>query len=154
MSRVVGLEPRISAWSFVAAAMAEDLLARAENPNCKVEFQAGVYQDAVRFFQIILEAVGSNVPTDPARSVHLYTHATTALKAAGISADNERGERHELLRQYAAVVDQLKVGQRVVERTNPQLLRDMARFFQFIAAQGDREEHEWFYFGFGEDDDD
>jgi len=91
----------------MASVMADSLASMAKRRKVKaLDVPQGVYNDAVRFFNLVTEAAGKAVPKNPPASVNAYAIAANLVSrcADGTHSRTEIGQR---LNQYSTLVKRL-----------------------------------------------
>ena len=130
-----------SYWSYAAAKMAEYLDRVYEQGRTQpLDLLPAVYAQAKGFFALVLEAVGSKLPTNPCASFTAYGLAVQATSHMITQSWMTRTDADRSLVDYAALLDHLATQTEFSseERIIAKELRDL---FRNIARRGEEEDY-------------
>ena len=127
-----------SYWSYMATVMAECLekiiqVKRIESGD----LPKGVYNDAHRFFSLVLQAAGNTLPENPPASINAYVIAADAVRSFQ-SAPQTRQELEKCLEHYLRFTD----GMQQLHDLNKEEVKTaegLRKFFLWLQQQGEAE---------------
>jgi hypothetical protein len=98
----------------------------------------GVQNDAQRFFNLVLQAAGDNLPDNPPASVNAYVIAADAVKESSHSVLKTRQEFQHYLQRLSDFVGNLQLPRDLTEE-ELETAQDLRKFFLQLHRRGEAE---------------
>lgn len=131
-----------SYWSYMAAVMADHLAkvlrAKRTDPDA---IPRGVYADAQKFFTLVLDAIGDQIPSNPPASMNAYKIAADAIKESVPSGSITREQLASRFNKFASVLNRLREpGQLNKEEIGIAIA--LKEFFERLHFEGEEEAYQ------------
>jgi hypothetical protein len=132
-----------SYWAYMAAVMGECLeIISAKREVGAVHLPKGVYQDARRFFSLVMQSVQDNVDGNPPPgSMNAYAIAAYAVKESSAQPPSKLEELDDRLKEYSDLLTVLEHPKTLTE-AEAEIAKSLSRFFRRLAELGESEIYE------------
>jgi hypothetical protein len=131
-----------SYWAYMATVMADCLEEISRSKEIRPEkVPRGVYQDAKKFFQLVMESVGKDLPTNPPASLNAYVIAAYAVKDSSQEELKTLDALGDRLRAYNELLDSLDEV-RELDGQEVQTAKNLQLFFRELAEAGEAQIYE------------
>jgi hypothetical protein len=128
-----------SHWAYMATVMAECLEEIAKTHRVPENaVPAGVYQDALEFAQLAVQATGTSVPDNPPASLNAYVIASDVLRGSSQESSQTSGDINEQLKRYEAFLRTLN-SPRELNEDDIGIADPLRRFFVRLKEEGESE---------------
>jgi hypothetical protein len=128
-----------SHWAYMATVMAEclDEIAKTNrvSPNL---VPAGVYQDALEFAQLAVQATRTSVPDNPPASLNAYVIASDVLRQSSQELSQTSEAINKQLKQYEEFLQSLKEPRELTD-DDAKVVEPLKTFFVRLKEAGESE---------------
>lgn len=131
-----------SYWAYMATVMAACLEEISDSKRIQVkQVPLGVYRDAKKFFQLVMQSVGKDLPENPPASLNAYVIAAYAVKESSEDEPKSLQALGEVLEGYSTLLDRLDKAGNLNEQ-DAKTAKDLEQFFRELAQAGEAEIYE------------
>ena len=128
-----------SHWAYMATVMAECLEEIAKIHRVPENaIPAGVYQDALDFAQLAVQATGTSIPDNPPASLNAYVIASDVLRWSSQESSQTSEEINKQLKLYETFLRSLEKP-RELNDDEIRLVDSLGRFFVRLKEEGESE---------------
>jgi hypothetical protein len=131
-----------SYWAYMATVMADCLEEISRSKRIRHnQVPLGVYRDAKKFFQLVMQSVRKDPPDNPPASLNAYVIAAYAVKGSSdedLTTLKDLGDR---LKGYSKLLDRLNQAGSLNQQ-DAQTAKDLKQFFRELAQVGEAEIYE------------
>ena len=131
-----------SYWAYMATVMANCLEEISRSKEVRPEdVPQGVYRDAKKFFQLVMESVEKNLPENPPASLNAYVIAAYAVKDSSQDELRTLDDLGHRLKAYSQLLDRLGKAHKL-DGQDVQTAKNLQRFFRELAEAGETQIYE------------
>lgn len=128
-----------SHWAYMATVMAECLEEITKTNRIPTNLvPAGVYQDALAFSQLAVQAAGASVPDNPPASFNAYVIASEVLRRSSQELPQTREDINYRLERYETFLRTLDAPRELTD-AEKELVASLIRFFARLKEEGEAE---------------
>lgn len=129
-------------WSYMATVMTDCLREISQTRTIHTgDVPRGVYRDAKKFFNLVMQSVGNDLPDNPPASLNAYSIAAYAVKDSSEVQPSNLEELGERLEAYAKLLNRLETPGNLDEH-EVATAEDLRLFFRELAQAGEAQVYE------------
>jgi hypothetical protein len=131
-----------SYWAYMATVMADCLEDISRSKEIRPEkVPQGVYRDAKKFFELVMQSVSKDLPENPPASLNAYVIAAYAVKDSSQDELTTLKDLGDRLDGYSKLLHRLNKADNLDEQ-DVQTAKDLKQFFRELAQAGEAQIYE------------
>ena len=131
-----------SYWSFMAKVMSRRLEQSISFNRIDGDaFPKGVYEDSLKFFNLVLGAIEEGGSANPPASINAYAIASEAVRGTSTTFPFTLDKLKDVLKDYAVFNTSLR-NSRPLEESERKTAMELSKFFCQLSRDGDNERYE------------